>query len=99
MPRRLAAGLGAMALLLAACTDGPGDEQDLVDALVEDDAFEQNVAECIAAAVFAEYGEDDDAIERISGLGTFEELDSAEGVPGFGEFFTETIDDCRTVGP
>ena len=85
--------------MLSACTNGPGDEQDLVDALVEDDAFEENVAECIAAAVFVEYGENDDAIEKISGSATFEQLDSTEGVPGFGEFFTKTIDDCRTVGP
>lgn len=99
MSRRLAAGLGAVALLLAACSDGPGDEQDLVDALVADDAFEQNVAECIAAAVFEEYGEDDDALEKISFSASFEQLDSSEGIPGFGEFFTETIDGCRTVGP
>ncbi len=89
--------LGLSVFGLAACTDGPGDEADLVTALTRDDTFTTAEAECIASAVFAEYGTDDDAISKISGLGTYEELIGAEGVDGFDAFFTGAVRACTNT--
>lgn len=83
-----------LAFGLSACTDGPGDENDLVNALTNGDAFTTAEAECIAAAVFAEYGEDEDAISLLSGTSSFEELSGTEGVPGFDDFFRRAISAC-----
>ena len=88
--------IAAVALLfgLSACTDGPGDEGDLVNALTNNDAFTTAEAECIAAAVFDEYSEDEDAISRISGAASYEDLNAADGVPGFDQFFRRAVAAC-----
>jgi hypothetical protein len=63
-------------------------------ALTHNDTFTTAEAECIAAAVFDEYGEDEDAISLISGASSFDELTSAEGVPGFDDFFRRAVSAC-----
>lgn len=92
--RRLAVLLASAAFVVSACTSGPGNRDDLVAALTADDAFSAEDAGCIADKVFAEYGEDGDALSKISGLGSFEELTGTEGVPGFEEFFENAINQC-----
>jgi hypothetical protein len=79
---------------LTACSDGPGNEEDLVKALIHNDTFTTAEAECISSAVFAEYGEDEEALSAISGATSYEELNSAEGVPGFDEFFRRAVSAC-----
>ena len=96
-PKRLLFGLAAAALALAACGGGPGNRDDLVTALTRDDTFSTPEAECIADAVFAQYGEDQEALGRISGARTFDELNGPEGVPGFDEFFENTVSACTNT--
>ena len=95
--KRLLIALAATVLGVAACTGGPGDREDLVSALTRDDTFSTPEAECIADAVFAEYGQDEDALGRISGASTFEELNGPDGVPGFAEFFDNTVAACSNT--
>lgn len=83
-----------VALSASACTSGPGSEQDLVDALTRDDGFDQAQAECIANAVFNEYGENEDALKAISSAPDMASLDTPDGVPGFGAFFDQTVQTC-----
>jgi hypothetical protein len=90
----LAFGAIVLALGLSACTDGPGNEDDLVTALTRDDAFTTAEAECIASAVFDEYGEDEDSLNKISGVANYEELSGPDGVPGFDEFFRRAVSAC-----
>lgn len=91
-------GLFIAAFVLSSCTGGPGDRDDLVTALTRDDSFTVSEAECIADAVFLEYGEDDDAIGKISGSSTYEELVGSEGVAGFSDFFDNAISVCANTG-
>ena len=91
---RLAIAAVVLTFVLSACTDGPGDENDLVNALTNGDAFTTAEAECIAAAVFDEYGENEDAIGLISGTSNYEELSSTDGVPGFDDFFRLAVSAC-----
>lgn len=95
--KHLLLGLVATVLGLSACTGGPGDRDDLVSALTRDDSFSTAEAACIADAVFAEYGEDEDAIDKISGASSFDELTGTEGVAGFDEFFDNTISACANT--
>jgi len=82
-------------LALVACGDGgPGSQEDLVNALTRDGGFEQAQAECIAAAVFNEYGADEDTLKRISGTGDYAALTGEGGIEGFGEFFDNAVDVC-----
>jgi len=100
-PRRrfLASALGAvtLALSLSACTGGPGSEEDLVAALTRAETFSEDEAQCIAKAVFAEYGEDDDALKLISAAATFEELVGTEGVEGFKQTFDNALSGCANL--
>jgi len=89
----------ALALLATGCTGGPGDEDDFVDVLTVNDNFTDAEASCIAEAVFDEYGEDGDALGKISGAESYEFLLGEDGVEGFDEFFTGTVSSCTTVGP
>lgn len=90
----------ALALvLLVGCTGGPGDREDFIEVLRLDDGFNENEASCIADAVFDEYGEDNDALGKISGAESYEWLIGEEGVEGFEQFFPGVVADCTTVGP
>lgn len=95
--KRLLLGLAATVLGLTACTGGPGDRDDLVAALTRDDTFTTAEATCIADAVFAEYGMDDDALGKISGVGSYEELTGTDGVEGFDDFFSNTVSACANT--
>lgn len=95
--KRLLLGLVATVLGVSACTGGPGDRDDLVAALTRDDTFAVAEAECIADAVFAEYGADEDALGRISGAVSYDELTGTEGVAGFDEFFSNTVSACSNT--
>ncbi len=95
----VAAAFVATAVLLTGCTGGPGDRDDFVDVLTRDDNFAANEAECIADAVFDRYGEDGDALQKISAAESYEWLTGAEGVEGFDEFFESTVTDCTAIGP
>lgn len=83
-------------LLLTSCSQGgPGDEQDLADALSRDDVFTTEEAECIADKVFSEYGDDEDALKSISNVDDIAELESGEdAVTGFSEKFQTFQEDC-----
>ena len=97
-PARMAIGLVALLVALPACSQdsGPGSEQDLVDALTRDDTFTQAEAECIANAVFTEYGTDEEALQRITRTDDYETLtgDGEGSVEGFGEVFDNAISAC-----
>ncbi|MDH4278507.1 MAG: hypothetical protein OEW83_10545 [Acidimicrobiia bacterium] len=95
----LSAVVVAFALLATGCTGGPGDRDDFVDVLTRDDNFAVNEAECIADAVFDRYGEDGNALQKISAAETYDYLTGEDGVEGFGEFFDATVTDCTAIGP
>ena len=95
----LVAVVAGLSMLATACTGGPGDRDDFVEILVRDDGFNADEAGCIADAVFAQYGEDGDALGKISGAESYEFLTGPDGVEGFDGFFTSTVSDCTTVGP
>lgn len=96
--RWLLGGLAVLALASTACSQGPGDEDDLVTALTHNDAFSTAEAECVAAAVFDEYGEDEEAITRISGATSYEELtNTTDGVQGFDDFFRRAVSACTNT--
>ncbi len=84
------------ALSLAGCTSGPGSQAEFVDVLTRDDAFTQPQAECLADAVFDEYGNDDDALGKISGATSYEFLTGEDGVDGFDEFLSAQVAECTT---
>lgn len=86
-------------LLLAGCTGGPGNREDFIEVLRLDDAFNESEASCIADAVFDEYGDDNDALGKISGAESYEWLIGEDGVEGFDQFFPGVVADCTTVGP
>lgn len=86
-------------LLLSGCTGGPGNREDFIEVLRLDDAFNQSEASCIADAVFDEYGDDNDALGKISGAESYEWLIGEDGVEGFDQFFPGVVADCTTVGP
>lgn len=91
-------GLTALALGLSACTGdtGPGDESELVEALTRDDTFTQAEGECIANAVFSEYGQDEEALKLITRTTDYETLtgDGEGSVAGFGQFFDNAVSGC-----
>ncbi len=55
------------ALVLVSCSSGPGTEEDLVETLSRSETVSVEQAECIAAGVFAEYGDSEDALNRLTG--------------------------------
>ncbi len=89
-------GAAAAAFVLAGCTSGPGSEADFVEVLTRDDAFTETQAECLADAVFDEYGTDEDALGKISGATSYDFLLGEDGVEGFDEFLTAQVSDCTT---
>lgn len=95
----LSAAITAVVLVATGCTGGPGDRDDFVDVLTRDDNFAVNEAECIADAVFDRYGEDGDAMQKISAAESYEFLTGEGGVEGFDEFYEATVADCTTIGP
>lgn len=100
-PRRIAISLAGFALggiLLSGCGGGPGTEADFVDILQRDDSFSEAQATCIASAVFDKYGEDNKALDVLSG-GSWEDVVGENGVPGFEAFYRDTVDGCVTAGP
>ena len=92
--RRLLPVLVGLPLVAAACSGGPGSEEDLVNSLTRDDSFTQGEAECIAETIFGEYGENEEALNIISGASSFDEITGADGVEGFEEFFDNTVSGC-----
>ena len=97
---RSALGLVALALLATACGSDPGTREDFIDVMTQDGVFTVEQATCMADAVFDRYGEDDDALGKISAADSFEFFDEEEnGIPGFSEFFDETVQSCAPVGP
>lgn len=92
--RRLLPSLLGLALIASACSSGPGSEEDLVTALTRDDTFSTDEAECIASAVFDEYGADEDALSIISGAESYEAITGADGVDGFDAFFGNAVAAC-----
>lgn len=98
--RLVAAGAGLVAVVvLAGCSTGPGTQEEFVEVLTREGAFGAGEADCIAQAVFDEYGDDDDALGKISAAPDFAYFDTAEGIPGFSEFFDRTVQGCVQVGP
>jgi hypothetical protein len=91
-------GAGIAALALSACSGGPGSEEDLVTALTRNDTFSEAEAECIANAVFEEYGDNEDALGLISGASSYDDLTGSEGVEGFGEAFDRIVETCTNTG-
>ncbi|MEM7272451.1 MAG: hypothetical protein AAF547_05165 [Actinomycetota bacterium] len=95
---RLAA-LVAVVLLAVGCSSGPGTKAEMIDVLSRDGAFTEGQATCIADAVFDRYGDDEEALGKISAADSFELFDTADGIPGFSEFFTDTVQGCAPTGP
>ena len=95
-PLRPVVALSVVVLGLTACGDGPGSEEDLVNALTRDATFSQEEAECISARIFDEYGEDEEALGLISGTGDYEVLtgDGEGSVEGFDVFFSTAVAEC-----
>lgn len=89
----------AAPVLLAACGGGPGTEAQFVEMLSREGNLDATQAECIADAVFDEYGQDDDALGKISGAESYEWLIGPDGVEGFGPFYDGVVANCTTVGP
>ncbi|MDH3293082.1 MAG: hypothetical protein OER95_02035 [Acidimicrobiia bacterium] len=100
-PRRrlLVTGVILVALVATGCTGGPGTEDEFVDVLMLNDNFNEAQASCIAEAVFDEYGQDGDALQKISAAESYEFLTGEDGVEGFDQFFTDVVSDCVSVGP
>lgn len=98
---RWTALLLAVVALAAGCSTGPGTRDEFVEVLTrgEDAGITEEQAGCIADAVFAEYAEDESALTRISSVGSFEDLNGENGVPGFADFFQATVFGCTPVEP
>lgn len=96
-PRSLGALLIASVLGLSACGGGPGSEEDLVNALMRGDAFTETEAECIASAVFDEYGDNEEELTIISNASSFEALGGPDGIDGFNDFFTSAVRICANA--
>ncbi len=95
----LVSSIVVLAFIATGCTGGPGDRADFVEVLTRDDNFAVGEAECIADAVFDRYGEDGNALGKISGAESYEYLTGPDGVEGFDEFFESTVNDCTAIGP
>lgn len=94
--------LACASVVLAACGQGAGTQEEFVDVLTRDGNLSNDEADCVADAVFAEYGEDDEALKKISLAQDYESLErplEEGGLPGFDSFLTETVTTCTTFGP
>lgn len=96
--RRWLAPVLAVVVLGAACSTGPGTQEELTQILT-DTGMTEGQASCIADAVFAEYAADEEALSAISAAPDLDFLNGQEGVPGFSEFFDRTVADCAAAGP
>ncbi len=88
----------AVASLGAACSAGPGTQEELTQILA-DTGMTEDQATCVSDAVFEEYGADEDALSAISAAPDLDFLDGEDGVPGFTEFFDRAVADCAGSGP
>lgn len=86
-------------LLAAACSSGPGSQEEFVEMLVRDGTISEDQATCIAGAVFDEYENQGDALGLISSAESFEFLEGENGVPGFSTFLEQTVQGCVAFGP
>lgn len=98
-PLALVLGLVAFALVAVGCSSGPGSREDMIAAITQDGAFTEAEAVCITDAVFDRYGDDEDALGKISAADSFEFFDTEDGVPGFSDFFDDTVRGCAAIGP
>jgi hypothetical protein len=89
----------ALGLVATSCSSGPGSKQDFIEVLSRGDAMTTEEATCIADAVFDRYGDDSDALGKLSAAPDFEFLSSAEGIDGFAEFYDRAVQSCVQVGP
>lgn len=96
---RLLAVLALVVLVAVGCSSGPGSREDFVEVLTRDGSLTEEEGTCITDAVFDEYEADSEALGKISAAPDFAYLSSDEGVPGFAEFFEDTVARCSTVGP
>jgi len=95
-------------VFLAACSSGPGSEADLAKALELSENIDSTEADCIAEKIFAECGNDQDALNKISS-NTIEELNGEteeqkelaeknevdnKKLSGFSEFYDEALTAC-----
>jgi hypothetical protein len=88
-----------VALLATACGGGPGTQEEFNEVLTRGDNLTEAEAECISTAVFDRYGDDEDALGKLSAAPDIEFLDGPEGITGFSEFFDEAVESCLQVGP
>jgi hypothetical protein len=96
--RRSRLSLAGVALGLvtvaSACGASPGTEEEFAELLMREGTISQSQAECIADAVFQEYGDDDAVLTRLS-FDDFETLTSGEDpIEGFEAFYDEAVQSC-----
>lgn len=97
---KLVGPVAVLALTATACGGGPGSQEDFVDVLMRDGTgLSEDEATCIGGRVFDEYGEDDDALGKLSAAPDMDFLEGEDGIPGFGEFFDEAVQSCLQIGP
>lgn len=92
-------GLLALGLLATSCSSGPGSKQDFIDVLSRDEMMTTEEATCIADQVFDRYGDDEDALGKLSAAPDFDFLNGAEGIDGFSDFYDQAVLSCVQVGP
>lgn len=97
--RSIAVVVALLALLATACGGGPGTQEEFNEVLTRGDNLTEAEAECISTAVFDEYGDDEDALGKLSAAPDLAFLDGPEGISGFSEFFDEAVESCLQVGP
>ncbi len=96
----LMAALAALALLATACGGGPGTREEFNEVLTRgENGLSPAEADCISGQVFDRYGDDEDALGKLSAAPDMAFLESAEGIPGFAEFYQEAVNSCLQSGP
>lgn len=88
-----------LVLLATACGGGPGSQEEFEAILTRGGNLTDEEAQCISAEVFAQYGEDAEALGKLSAAPDIEFLEGAEGIPGFSDFFDSAVGSCLQVGP
>jgi hypothetical protein len=91
--------VAAVALVATACGGGPGSQEDFTAVLQRDGALTESEATCISDRVFERYGDDEDALGKLSAAPSMEFLDGPDGIAGFTDFFDSTVESCLEVGP
>ncbi len=95
----LLALVAASSLALAACSGGPGTQEEFVEVLQREDTFTEAEATCIADDVFETYGDDSDALDLLSGADTWADIAGEGGIEGFQSYYETLVSDCTTAGP